>query len=174
MKVTPKHLAYASILAVGGIALALDSAFPPASAGAAIEPPVAESTAAALVSAADAYSTPVDSGLAPLADRLHQLNQLRAAGGTPPRDAFAIDMAAWGLREAPKPEPASLSASSDANLSLTAIMANDGVGVAVINGVMVRVGDRVKGGYRVESIRPRSVVLDLDGHSITLTVASQH
>lgn len=169
MKVTPKHLAYGSVLAVGGLALLLDSALPPASAAAAIEPTAAGTAAEALANAANAYSAPLDSGLAPLADRLAQLNTRYVSDENAARDVFAIDGPAWGLQSAPKPTSTSLSVSPQSNLRLTAIMANDGVGVAVINGRMVRVGDFI-GGMWVQRISPRSVVLELEGRTQTLSV----
>lgn len=168
MKVSPKYLAYGSVLAIGAIALALDSAFPPASAAASVGPPVAESTANALASAAAAYSAPVDTGLAPLADRLAQLNERHAGAPAPERDVFEIDRQAWGLQsevQAPKPEP---SASPSTTLRLTAIVSNGMEGRAVINGMLVGIGGYVAGGYRVERIGTQSVTLDLDGHTVTL------
>lgn len=173
MKVTAKHLAYASVLAVGAIALLLDSAFPPASAAAAIDPPVGDATATVLAGAASAYTMPLDTGLAPLADRLAALNQRHARPDEPTRDAFALDEAAWGLTQAPEPQIATLTNDPDTSLQLTAIMANHGEGVAVINGTMAHVGDMLKGGYRVLSISPQKVTLDLDGHIITLSVRRQ-
>lgn len=174
MKVTAKHLAYGSVLAVGAIALMLDSAFPPASAAAAYEAPVSEATASALASAVSAYTMSLDTGLAPLADHLAERNAQFAIPAEETRDAFAFDHAAWGVAKQPEPEDDQVfTGASQTGLTLTAIMANDGVGVAVINGMMVRVGDHVRGGYRVMQIKPRSVVLDLDGHTETLAIREQ-
>lgn len=168
MKVPPKYLAYGSVLAIGAIALALDSALPPASAAATIEAPVAESTAAALASAAAAYSAPLDTGLAPLADRLSQLNE-RSGPGEPQRDVFTINARAWGLEEAPEAlEPQQAGANPHANLRVSAIIVNTGEGRAVINGTLVKVGDWVAGGYLVTAIRQRAVELEFDGRTITV------
>ncbi|GEM_PF-3626610 len=173
MKVTAKHLAYGSVLGVGAVALLLDSAFPPASAAAAYEAPVSEATAIALASAVSAYAMPLDTGLAPLANHLAERNQRHAVPVEDTRDAFAFDGQAWGVEKTPEPQDDAIGTNTQSDLTLTAIMANDGVGVAVINGMMVRVGDHVRGGYRVASIKPRSVVLDLDGHTLVLGIREE-
>jgi hypothetical protein len=167
MKVKPKHLAYASVLAIGAVALALDSAFPPASAAAAIEPPPAQSTAAALASAAAAYDAPLDTGLAPLAERLAQLNQ-RAPQADAARDVFDLNERAFGLEEIAERPAAEPVGNPAAPLRVTAILVNSGQGRAVINGTLVKVGDWVAGGYRVAEIRQHAVLLDLDGRTVTL------
>jgi hypothetical protein len=166
MKVQPKHLAYASVLGIAALALALDSAFPPASAAAAIEPPAEQSAAAALASAAAAYSAPLDTGLAPLADRLAQINE-RSPADAAPRDVFDLNEQAFGLDEATeRPELAPITPTTEPRV--TAILFNGGEGRAVINGTLVKVGDWVAGGYRVQEIRQRSVILDLDGRTVAL------
>lgn len=169
MKLTPKHMAYGSVLALAGIALLLDSAMPP-SAAAAGEAPVAPATAAVLAEAAGVY-TPLDTGLAPLADRLAGLNARLGDDRELGRDVFAMVPEAWGLVEAPAElAPPPPPANPTTSMRLTAIMANVGESVAVINGRIVRVGDVLDGGFRVDQIKPRSVVLERDGSTTTLSV----
>ena len=165
MKIPPKYLAYGAVLTIGAVALAFHQIAPPSTAAAATP---AASTAAVLATAAEAYA-PLDAGLAPLADRLAQINA-RQSHAAAPRDVFAVNRPVWGLEaDAPLvPEPQAWN--STTGLILTAVMPNQGEGVALINGKVVRRGDFLEGGYVVQAIKPNSVVLDLDGQTVTLSM----
>lgn len=169
MRITPKHMAYASVLGLGAVALALDSAFPPAGASAATPPP-AIPVGVATPGASPAAQARPDAGLAPLADRLAQMNAMYGTEGEPARDVFAVDEQAWGIQSdlvAPAPQPAAIDARS---FSLMAIILNRTESVAVVNGTMVSVGDFIAGtGYQVTNISSRRVTVERDGHTIQLT-----
>ncbi|MEZ6234695.1 MAG: hypothetical protein R3B68_10950 [Phycisphaerales bacterium] len=168
MRITPKHMAYASVLGLGAVALALDSAFPPAGASAATPPPTIP-VGVATPGASPAAQARPDAGLAPLADRLAQMNAMYGTEGQPARDVFAVDEQAWGIQTelvAPAPQPV-----ADArNFNLMAIIVNRTESVAVVNGTMVSVGDFVAGtGYQVTDISPRRVMLERDGSTVVLS-----
>lgn len=170
MRITPKHMAYASVLGLGAVALALDSAFPPASASAAAPMAAVPSVEAVAIASTARAPSRTDAGLAPLADRLAQMNALYATEAQAARDVFAVDEQAWGMQTelvASAPQAAPIDARS---FSLMAIIVNRTESVAVINGTMVNVGDFVAGtGYQVTAISSRRVQLERDGSTITLS-----
>ncbi|HEY1685986.1 MAG TPA: hypothetical protein VGG19_14570 [Tepidisphaeraceae bacterium] len=175
MKVAKKHIAYLTVIAIGGGWLAMDSlSGSPAgtsSASAAVISNKPAGNSAPVALAADMGDEPA------IAERLAHLNQLHKLTDKPSSDGFALPAAF--LPAIPAATPGSVSAAAAVKLftthhTLTSVMVAEHDSLALIDGKkFLRVGDRCDG-FTLASVTKNSAEFTTSsGNKATLSFAAR-
>lgn len=177
MKLTVKHKVYGAVLVVGVIGVTVDRVFilPDEAAAdwvspqrdATVRPPAADA------GPADIPATPISTTRAAIADRLEAVAAARGFDLDRVPNAFVAPKS-WMVLETPDPRRAIRASAETFDLThvLTAVMAADDGGYAIIDGRTLFIGQELDG-FELVTVSRRSAVLEADGVRVELMLPDQ-
>ncbi len=177
MKLTVKHKVYGAVLVVGVIGVTVDQVFilPEQAAAdrispeldAIVRPPAADAGPAGIP------ATPISTARAAIADRLEAVAAARDFDLDRVPNAF-LPPKSWVVVETPDPWRAIRASAETFDLThvLTAVMAADDGGYAIIDGRTLFIG-QVLDGFELIAVSRRSAVLEADGMRVELMLPDQ-